>query len=499
MTDQDHLDRIDALTRNARNTWFALLAALVFVTITLMSVEHIDFYGVDRATQLPLVNVDVPTRYFFVAAPILIAAIYGYFHLYLIRLWDALGAAPARINSIRLGDAVTPWLVTDAALHFRRRMRCDNSTTPRTLEGGAMLLNFLLAWGFGLIILYFTWQLSMPARTFWMTAIAAICFAVSNITGASSIAMMARRMRRPAGSAPPALWATGGQVLGLLIGGVALLWTSHQQTEGPIARLAHLDLSGENIVERPAGWLSHGDARAEFRANWCKREAVEDCSDLGVREAAFTAEFNRRRQAAISDMRHPDWHAPSGRPTNMDFRKAILAKSSLTGANLSGAQMEGAFLWGAQMEGADLWAAQMEGAIFDYAKLTGVKAAYILLQETNLSMSANNGGMLRFVDLTGAEFDGSTDFRNAFLDGSVRMTDAFRQQMGKPCQWHNDVIEDDATFYGRWRGWIEAAPSNVDPPHWEWIAPEGFEGVEAIKPDQGCAWKTGPMPDTDTQ
>lgn len=80
------IDRINALTSNARNTWFALLGVLVFVSITLMGVEHIDFYGVDRATALPLVNVDVPTRYFFIAAPLLIAAIFGYFHLYLIRL-----------------------------------------------------------------------------------------------------------------------------------------------------------------------------------------------------------------------------------------------------------------------------------------------------------------------------------------------------------------------------------------------------------------------------
>ena len=86
MTDQDHIDRIDALTRNARNTWFTLLAALVFVSVTLMGVEHIDFYGVDRATKLPVVGVDVPTRSFFFAAPILIAAIYGYFHLYLERV-----------------------------------------------------------------------------------------------------------------------------------------------------------------------------------------------------------------------------------------------------------------------------------------------------------------------------------------------------------------------------------------------------------------------------
>ena len=49
------------------------LMLLVFITdivaITLMGVEHIDFYGVNRATSLPLVNVDVPTRFFFIGAP----------------------------------------------------------------------------------------------------------------------------------------------------------------------------------------------------------------------------------------------------------------------------------------------------------------------------------------------------------------------------------------------------------------------------------------------
>ncbi len=105
---QDPPPRIEALTRNARSTWFALLGVLVFVGVTLMGVEHIDFYGVNRATQLPLVNVSVPTDRSFYAASILTAAIYGYFHLYLIRPWDALGAAPPHIGATPLGDAVPP-------------------------------------------------------------------------------------------------------------------------------------------------------------------------------------------------------------------------------------------------------------------------------------------------------------------------------------------------------------------------------------------------------
>ncbi len=130
MSDDPDIARINALTTNARNTWFALLGVLVFVAITLAGVEHIDFYGVDRATKLPLVDVSVPTRYFFYAAPILTAAIFCYFHLYLIRLWDALGAARPKVNATWLGTAISPWLVTDAALHLRRRLRADNCTPP---------------------------------------------------------------------------------------------------------------------------------------------------------------------------------------------------------------------------------------------------------------------------------------------------------------------------------------------------------------------------------
>ncbi len=107
MSENPQVTRINALTQNARTTWFALLSVLLFVGVTLMGVQHIDFYGVDRATQLPLINVSVPTPLFFYAAPVLTASVYGYFHLYLIRLWDALGEAEARIDDghYRQGNA----------------------------------------------------------------------------------------------------------------------------------------------------------------------------------------------------------------------------------------------------------------------------------------------------------------------------------------------------------------------------------------------------------
>jgi hypothetical protein len=360
MTDRDHIDRIDALTRNARNTWFTLLAALVFVSVTLMGVEHIDFYGVDRATKLPLVGVDVPTRYFFVAAPILIAAIYGYFHLYLIRLWDALGSAPASLNEMRLGDAITPWLISDAALHFRNNLRDDDCTTPRPLEGGAMLLNLLLAWVFGQSVLGALWWLSMPARTWWMTGISGVVLFISIFASVASLAAMIERLRSEDPQHYKNIFKTAPAMAALLVLIPAIALVGYQRTRGSADKLAGLSLSWENIVEKPAGWLPLDIARADFLAVWCKREGIGDCKKLGDRTADFNKEWNTRRETALADMRRPDWTKPGNQ--KRDLRNAGLVKVFLSGANFTGAPMEKAILWRAQMEGVDLSGAQMQGA-----------------------------------------------------------------------------------------------------------------------------------------
>ncbi|MEP5091932.1 MAG: pentapeptide repeat-containing protein, partial [Paracoccaceae bacterium] len=458
-----------------------------------------------------------------------------------------------------------------------------------TLETGAMVLNFLLTWGFGLVILWFLWTMSWPARTFWMTSIAGVSFGVSIVSGASSLAMMGRRMLRAPTSVAPNLWGSWIQTLGLVIGICAILYLSYQKTAGPADKLAPLSMSNENIVLKPAGWLPYDIARADFLAAfWCKREAIKDCKALGDHEAEFESEWRIRRNADLADMRRPDW-AKSGKP-KPDFRGADLSSAFLSGAdfrraqmmggNLSGAHLEGAVLSGAQMQAADIseaqmlgvdlseaqmeradlsgarmrvadlsyvqlqeanlreaklqgavlkWAqlqganldmaelqradlsnAQMQGASFSltqmeettladaqlqkaalrYTQMTGTSDHLSVFTNTNLNGTINRGGMLRFVDLRLAVFDKDTDFRNTFLDGTVKMTESFRNQMGSPCQWVA-VVLDEAEFYGRWRGWSQLGGLEDD---WQTMSvPDAYREIDPINPPLGCAWKTGPM------
>jgi hypothetical protein len=300
VTDQDHVERINALTRNARATWFTLLAALVFVGITLMGVEHIDFYGVDRATTLPVVNIDVPTPYFFFIAPCLIAAIYGYFHLYMIRLFDALGAAPDRLNSIRLGDAIAPWLVADAALDYRARKRNDNSTTPRVLEIPETLLNLLLASGFGLVVRAFLYWLSLPARSFVMSGIALASLAVSLFAGFGSFKTMRKRLRVSGGGEKIRVFKRRIHYPVFAIGLGATVFGTYLLTEGPTQYLAPLDLSERQITLIPWNWFDCETARKDALELFAEREGL-NASKFGIwsdgKRFEFNAEWLRRHDA----------------------------------------------------------------------------------------------------------------------------------------------------------------------------------------------------------
>ncbi len=126
--DDDGLKRVQDIIRNARATWFALLGALVFASVTLAGVKDISFFVNTVETKLPLADISVPVVSFFWAGSLLTAALYAYFHLYLELLWQALGDFPARDKTgALLADRIEPWIVADTALRFRDWLRTPTS------------------------------------------------------------------------------------------------------------------------------------------------------------------------------------------------------------------------------------------------------------------------------------------------------------------------------------------------------------------------------------
>jgi hypothetical protein len=89
---------------------------------------------------VPLLGVTIPTATFFIVAPWLAAVLHVYFHLFLLRLLDALADTPTTVGSLPLGERV-PWLVVDWAL----RRRADRPVTRRPMDGlGSVVTGFLI-------------------------------------------------------------------------------------------------------------------------------------------------------------------------------------------------------------------------------------------------------------------------------------------------------------------------------------------------------------------
>ena len=421
----DHVTRINALTTNARNTWFALLAALVFVGVTLLSVKPIDFYGVGRATQLPLVGVSVPTELFFYAAPLLTVAIYAYFHLYLVRLWDALSEAPPRLEGKRLAEAVAPWLITDSALYLRRLFRRDYCSDPRSLEFPNVFWNILFAWAAGPGILLYLWIKSLPARDTAMSGIAAAMVIFSIIFCTASAVMLLLRMRRPPKDRPREVTLNTMFTTLIWIPAAAFIASeTWNQTHPTGARPATLDLTGEAIVQRPEGWTPYALARTDFFAQWCRREDVP-CKNISLTpetRSRFETEWKARRAIELTDLRKPGWSQTNA--TKPDFRGGVFWFAFLPGTNLRGADLTQASAEQANLEGVDLRdadvteadfsEAQMEGASFVHVKGAWSRFAGAQLDDTDFSSAWLQHGSFVDASLRGATFTSATLTRAIF-------------------------------------------------------------------------------------
>lgn len=317
------VERINELTRTARTSWFGLLSYLAFVGVTLLGVEDADFFITERQTDLPLVGVSIPTVQFFWVAPFLGASLYAYFHFHLLKLYEVLGSASVD-GQMPLSDRVTPWLITDFALAWRK-----GALTRRPMRWLALGVALLLAYLAGPIVLGSFWYRSWPYHHEWLTVLGCgIPFLVALYAGMASWAHMQRlvsqrRRRLTVNLGLRVIYVT------LAICVMALGWFT---TEGSLERYmrhtyklslfdrsfehgpffnepieyrisesrelivdnpAHdhwwgnpildtllypANLAGVDFVGVPDGWREHDTALAAFRAQWCDLHGIPEAA-----------------------------------------------------------------------------------------------------------------------------------------------------------------------------------------------------------------------------
>ena len=221
------LARINEISMVARTTWFGLLAYLAFVGVTLLGVEDADFFVPSRQTQLPLVNVAIPTSSFFWFAPLLGAALYAYLHLQLLKLWEALAAPPPVIEGKPLSEQIYPWLISDFALSRRG----DGAILERPLRLLSSWTTRLLVWWSALLIIGGFWWRSMPAHHEGMTLWIALCMMLTLYIGFTCRRKLRIEMGKSIGNTQGNGWLRRSMFVSLCLFVVALSWA---RTEGGI-------------------------------------------------------------------------------------------------------------------------------------------------------------------------------------------------------------------------------------------------------------------------
>ncbi|TMU14875.1 pentapeptide repeat-containing protein [Halomonas sp. ATBC28] len=463
--EQQKIARINELSVLARNTCLALLAYLGYVGITLLAVQDADFFVPARQTELPLVGIAIPTFSFFVFAPPLGAALYIYQHIHLIKLFDTLAVAPARIDGEALGDRIHPWLVNNLFL----TIRAGGSASDRPLNILSNFSSLLLVWITPPMVLAGFWWRSMSAHDERLTLFLALSLLIASYAGLSSwwAARSAahRTYRRPW----PNPWRVGVRLWAGLVAVVFIIAFSWLRTEGGFTyyinrtidfiehkfeisffysnldssgdwqspqfiqekwvgtskldtfMLAQADLFGVELVVLPESWRSRETTRDFFREDWCRREGLSMavCGHFPSVDRTPSVTLQAERESwcgnfldvpvdvclasfdVLNERFEKEW---------TDERSAMLA--SLPNLDLIGRDLRDAYAPEASLVNASLELARLQGAILISAKLEGADLSHAQLNNADLSFARLEGATF-----WSARMEGVT-LHNAWMEGA---------------------------------------------------------------------------------
>ena len=145
----------------------AMLAACVYVGITAFTTSDVALLTNTGTTSLPFLSVGINMAAFYIVAPLLLVAMYIYFHLNLAHLWETLVTLPAIFpDGQRLDQKVYPWLFNWLpSIYFIQTKRLHD------IRFGPMqkFMAAFFAWFFVPLTLVTMWFRYLYVRNFWVT------------------------------------------------------------------------------------------------------------------------------------------------------------------------------------------------------------------------------------------------------------------------------------------------------------------------------------------
>ncbi|MFK7754332.1 MAG: pentapeptide repeat-containing protein [Sedimentitalea sp.] len=173
---------------------------------------------------------------------------------------------------------------------------------------------------------------------------------------------------------------------------------------------------------------------------------------------------------------------------NSNLRRVDFSRATLTEPNLQDADLTRATLSATKVfRPSSMAGAKIIATTATNSRWIGTFAAPISLKNTDLRKSTFEGAAFQFVDFKGAIFDRTTDFRNAFFDGSVQLPRHIADQIDAKCQ-HPPAVLSQSDFLAHWLGWLTLNP-DWEPAIWQRLVENEFHDLQPIAPPIGCLWQ----------
>jgi uncharacterized protein YjbI with pentapeptide repeats len=372
LTKFDALETSAKLADNASKVFLVMLGAVAFTFLTLATAKDWQLITNNGNSKLPVIGVDVAIRDFCWAIPIVLLALFIYFHIYLQRLWEALATLPAVFpDGRRLDERSNPWLVADL---MRKHLRWVQSQ-PVALSGLQYALSMTLGyWVMPVTVLALLGRL-LFLHNWWVTGSQLLMLAFGTGLGFHFLANRWKTFKdqpeKLRGFPRVFHWLSAdGGVYGGAAGaifGLGFIWAGFSEAQGDLhgvdlhgaylraADFVHANLVGAHLEDAHLDDANFSHAfldDAHFAGAHLDGAYLEEvfAEKADFRQTSFRGAH--LEDAVLTYAVLLDAHLEKARLAGAHLRLAELGEAHLNGADLRHADLQGANLGGADLEGA---------------------------------------------------------------------------------------------------------------------------------------------------
>ena len=404
---EKHLTRLKAVAderaRLVRQTYMACLLACVYIAIAAASVTHEDLLR-ETALRLPVLNVQLPLKGFYVVAPLVILMMHLNLLLQLYLLAHAVRTLCEAAGRLQGGEVRRSWCEGAFPILLSRLTAVDEYT-----RSASWMLRevewFTIAVVPPLALLLVQWTFlpyHSPAMTVYHLALIVLAVAVTLAFWGSPI-LQHQHM-------------TGARVVAALMlvlscaAGYSSTGIQRPESKAPASR------PGSTAAELVSTFEA-------IRCNMCNMYLPEKTLIREAPAAEIVAAYRmtgKPEQDAFQDAKGLNLQRRDLRHANLDgasLRNASLQAAYLEGASLQRTELNGAHLECAYLEDADLSQAHLEGAYLEGADLLKAKLEGAYLEGAALLAEQIEGATLTGAYL-GATYTKKEDLVRKFRDSA---------------------------------------------------------------------------------